>query len=123
MAEFVYLNVNPDKREISDCVTRAIHFCTQIPYSEVRRKLYYTAKLFNCDKLCMSCYRHLIEQVLKCIPVDCDDMTLEEFADRNNNGVFLVRMAGHISSVVDGKCYDIWDCRDEILTDAWFCGY
>lgn len=119
MAEFIYLNVNPDKKRVSDCVTRAIHFTTGIPYEDVRKKLYYTARLFNCEKLCMCCYRHYIEKVLGCQYVNCDGETLESFADKHKDGKFLVRMNGHISSVVNGNCYDIWDCRDEFLTDAW----
>ena len=119
MARYIYLNVNPDQQKVSDCVTRAIHFTTGIPYSQVRKDLYYTGKLFKCEKLCMCCYRHYIEQILGCKPVNCDGMTLEEFADKNKKGTYLVRMNGHISSVDNGDCYDIWDCRQEPLTDAW----
>lgn len=119
MADFIYLNVNPDKKKISDCVTRAIHFTTGIPYNKVRQKLYYTAKLLDCEKLCMCCYSFLIENVLKCKRVNCDNMTINDFARHYPYGTYLVRMNGHISSLFNGTCYDIWDCRDQVLTDAW----
>lgn len=119
MAEFVYLNANPDKSKESDCVTRAISLATGYPYAEIRRKLFHTAKLLNCEKLCVCCYRHLIEDVFDCKPMFCENMSVEEFADRNPLGVFLVRMGGHISSIIDNTIYDIWDCRKQILTDAW----
>lgn len=119
MAEFVYLNVNPDRKKISDCVTRSIHFTTGIPYNEVRQKLYHTAKLLDCEKLCMCCYSFFIENVLKCKRVNCDNMTIHDFAKHYPYGTYLVRMEGHISSLVNGTCYDIWDCRNQVLTDAW----
>jgi hypothetical protein len=46
-------------------------------------------------------------------------MNVGEFADLHHYGVYLVRMAGHISTIIDGDCYDIWDCRDQNLTNAW----
>lgn len=119
MQEFIYLNVNPDKKTISDCVTRAIHFTTGMPYSVVRSKLFHTARLLDCEKLCMSCYSFLIEEVLKCKRVDCDDMNIYDFCLAYPKGRYLVRMSGHISSIFNGDCYDIWDCRNETLTDAW----
>lgn len=119
MARFVYLNVNPDRQKESDCVTRAISLATDTPYPEVRKKLFHTAKLLDCEKLCHTCYSHLIEQVYKCTPVNCDGMSLNEFADLNPYGIYLVRMHGHISTIIDNTCYDIWDCRKQMLTNAW----
>ena len=116
---FVYYNRNPDGEKQSDCVTRAISLASGLPYREVRRKLYHSAKLLDCEKLCHTCYSFLIEQVLKFRPVNCDGMNVGEFADLHPYGVYLVRMAGHISTIIDGDCYDIWDCRDQNLTSAW----
>ena len=119
MARFVYLNVNPDKNKENDCVTRAISLSTGIEYSTIRKKLFHTAKLLDCEKLCHTCYSFLIEQVLKCKPVNCDFMSVNEFADLHPYGIFLVRMQGHISTIIDGVVYDIWDCRKSLLTNAW----
>lgn len=121
MAKFKYLNVNPDKLTISDCVTRAITLATNIPYDEVRKKLFHTAKLLDCSKLCVMCYKFLIEDVLKCKRVNCDNMYPAEFADEHPKGTYLLRMNGHIVCLVDGCIYDIFDSRYmDFLTDAWF---
>lgn len=119
MARFRYLNVNPDGNKESDCVTRAISLATGEHYTDIRKKLFHTARLLGCEKLCHTCYSFFIEQVLKCRPVNCDGMTVADFADINPCGVFLVRMQGHISTIVNGEINDIWDCRDEWLTNAW----
>lgn len=119
MSKFSYYNINPKGERVSDCVTRAITLASGLDYQEVRDKLRYTAKLLNCDKLCVCCYRHLLDDVLKYQRVDCDGYSLGDFADKHPYGVYLVRMNGHISCLIDGTVYDIWDCRDEWLTDAW----
>lgn len=119
MSKFVYLNINPDQQKKSDCVTRAISLASGLPYPEVRKKLFHTAKLLNCEKLCMSCYKHLIEDVLKYHRINSDDMTVGEFADKHPIGIFLVRINGHMSTIINNICYDIWDCRNEFITDAW----
>ena len=119
MADFVYFNINPNNQKKSDCVTRAISLATNLPYHIIRKKLFFTAKLLDCEKLCMTCYKHLIEDVFKYCRVDCDNMTVGEFADLNPKGIYLARMHQHISVIIDHSIYDIWDCRNEFLTDVW----
>lgn len=119
MAKFKYLNVNPDKVNRNDCVTRAICLASNTPYHKVRSKLFHTAKLLDCCKLCWTCYSFYIEEVLGGKRTNCDDMTVEEFADNYPKGIYLVRMNGHISTAIDNCIYDIFDCRKYLLTNAW----
>jgi hypothetical protein len=119
MASFRYYNVSPDNEHKNDCVTRAISLASGMPYAETRKKLRSVATLFDCERICMSCYKHLIENVLYCKPLDCDGMTVEEFADMHPYGVYLVRMNQHISCIIDNTIYDIFDCREHLLTNAW----
>jgi hypothetical protein len=119
MANFRYYNVSPDGEHKNDCVTRAISLASGMPYAETRKKLRSVATLFDCERICMSCYKHLIENVLYCKPLDCDGMTVEEFADMHPYGVYLVRMNQHISCIIDNTIYDIFDCREHLLTNAW----
>lgn len=119
MARFIYYNQNPDGQKKSDCVTRAISLATGLPYSTIRQKLHYTSKLYECPKLDVYCYCHLLDDVFKFQRVDCKGMSVGEFADKHNKGVFLVRMPQHISTIVDGNSIDIFDCRDYIITHSW----
>lgn len=119
MARFVYLNVNADNETVSDCVTRAIKLATGLSYSKVRKKLYHTAKLMNCDKLCPACYRHLLEDVFKFKTVFCKGYTIGEFADTHPFGTYIVRVPSHLTTVIDGEIYDIWDCRKEWCDIVW----
>lgn len=123
MSKFVYFNQNPDGEKESDCVTRAISFATMIPYQEIRKKLFHVSKLYRCPRLTLCCYRHLLDDVLKLEQVSCDGLTVGEFADVYPYGTYLIRMGGHISTIIDNTIYDIWDCRREWVTDAWRVGF
>ena len=119
MARFKYLNVNPNQQKRNDCVTRAISLASGIPYNKIRKKLYHTAKLLDCEKLCVSCYEFLIREVLGGTPVNCEGMTINDFADLHPNGTYLLRMDGHITTLINFTLYDIFDCRTHQITNAW----
>ena len=119
MARFVYYNRNDDKVSRNDCVTRAISLAGNLPYNTVRRKLRYTARLLGCEKLCVSCYEFLIREVLGGTPVNCEGMTVDDFSQLHPNGTYLLRMDGHITTLIDDTVYDIFDCRSTRITNAW----
>ena len=119
MARFIYYNRNPDGKRQNDCVTRAISLASGYSYPQIRRKLYHTARLLNCEKLCVCCYRHLLDDVFKYKREISDGLTVGEFADLHSEGIYLLRVDGHITCAIRGDVFDIWDCRSEFVTDAW----
>lgn len=119
MAEFRYLNLNPNNENRNDCVTRAITFATNLPYEKIRKKLYHTARLLECEKLCSTCYSFAIQEVLGGIPIHCEDMTVGEFADRHPKGIYLIRIKGHLTAIQDCVCYDLWNCLNRECDLAW----
>lgn len=116
---FKYLNLNPLDLEEEDCVTRAISLASGYSYAAVQDKLYYISQLLECERLCVCCYQHLLSDVFKYNKVYCTNMTVEEFAQQHPDGVYLIRMDGHLSTLVNGVVWDIWDCSQEYLTDVW----
>lgn len=119
MARFVYYNNNPYGDKESDCVTRAISLATGISYRMVSRDLTQSANMCGCDRLYLGCYSHLLDDVYKLPRVDCKGMTVGEFADKYPHGIYLVRINGHITCIISGIIFDLWDCRDQIATNAW----
>ena len=120
MAIYEYLNMNPEKEHINDCVTRAISFAMDMPYEVIARKLVLVSELYDCPKLCMSCYAHLLDNVFKLPRVYADDLYPDEFADRFPFGTYLLRMNGHLMAIRDGVIYDTFDSRYyDFITDAW----
>lgn len=124
MADLYYYNNNPYGYEENDCVTRAITLSTGEDYLEVAHKLDLVAELLDCEKLCVCCYQFLISQVYGFPEIKFDKgITVGEFAEKHPQGIFLVRMQGHITSLVDGEIWDLWNCSDKLPTNIWFCGY
>jgi len=119
MSRFIYYNRNPEGKTIEDCVCRAISLATAIPYQEIDELLWASADALNCDRLCVCCYQHLLDNYFGFEKVECEGLTLDEFADLHPFGIYLVRMEGHLSTIIAGDCYDIWDCRGGLLTDVW----
>lgn len=120
MAKFVYYNNNPYGLTEEDCVTRAISLATRLPYQNIEDKLYLTGELLNCEKLCVNCYRLLLENVFNYKPLNnVEGLYVGEFADIYPYGVYLIRVNGHLTVCIKNTIYDIWDCRDEIVTDVW----
>lgn len=119
MARFEYLNINPNQTKRNDCVTRAISLASGLPYSTVRKKLFHTSRLLGCIKLCWSCYSFLLTNVLGYRQVNCDDMTVEEFADTHQNGIYLIRIAQHLTTIVNGSLMDTFYCGDKMCHIAW----
>lgn len=41
--------------------------------------------------------------------------TVQEFAEKNKQGTFVLNVASHLVTVVDGYFYDTWDCGHKSL--------
>jgi hypothetical protein len=57
--------------------------------------------------------------VLGGVPKNCEGMTINDFAELHPKGAYLLRMDGHISTLIDYTVYDIFDCREHRITNAW----
>ena len=87
---------------------------------KIEEKLHLVAELFECEYLCVCCYKYLLDNVydLKRIE-EVKGMTVEEFANHFPIGVFIVRVEGHLTCVIDNNIIDIWNCKDEIVDLVW----
>ena len=120
MARYQFLNVNPLGEIEEDCVCRAISLALNEDYYKIQEKLYLVAKLFECQYLCICCYKYLLDNVydLKRIE-EVKGMTVEEFANYFPIGIFIVRVEGHLTCVIDNNIMDIWNCKDEVVDLVW----
>lgn len=118
MARFKYLNIEPNKEELQDCVIRAISLATAIPYDSIVEMLAQNGDNNSCDCINVCCYTKLIED-LGYYTHDVKDLSVEAIADKYPNDVVLIRIKGHLTCAIDGCIYDLWDCRDKIATRYW----
>ena len=120
MARFVYYNRNPQlNTRKNDCVCRAISFATNLPYTKIEEKLKLTAELYECDRLDMCCYKTLLQDVFKLRPIRCKYLTVGELADKFPKSTIIARTNGHLTAIKRNTVYDIFDCRNELVTNAW----
>lgn len=119
MVDYKFYNANPLGKIESDCVCRAICRAVQLPYEEIELKLELIAELFECEKLCVCCYHHLLEKVFGLIQRVALGETVEELAFKFKDNVLLMRLDGHLTVAEFGTVYDLWDCRDEKVDVFW----
>lgn len=117
---YKFLNLNPLGARELDCVNRAISGALDINYYEVKNKLELVGALFDCDKLCVCCYKFLLDNVYNLERIEeFKGMSIKEFMKCNPYGTFIIRLDGHLTHCKDGICYDIFDCTDEIVDIVW----
>lgn len=116
---FKYLNVNPLSIEEEDCVTRAISLASGYSYADIQDKLYYMARLFNCEELCVCCYKHLLDDIFEYPRVKPKGRTVGELCEDYPDSILLVRIDGHLTCIVHGVIRDLWDCSDKIADIIW----
>ena len=117
---YKFLNVNPLGKFEEDCVCRAISGALDINYYEVQNKLELVGALFNCEKLCVCCYKFLLDNVFNlCRIEEFQGMPVKEFIRHCDKGTYIIRVDGHLTHCKDGICYDIFDCTNDIVDLVW----
>ena len=118
--KYKFLNLQPLGRRLEDCVTRAIALGVNEDYYIIQRKLQLIAELFECEKLCVCCYKHLLDSVYNLERIESyQGMTIEEFLSYEPYGTFIIRVDQHLTCAINGVLFDTWDCRDEIVDIVW----
>ena len=120
MKRYKYYNRNPNRIRTKDCVCRAISTATGLYYDAVSNLLEMTAEQYDCEELCVCCYRNLLECVL-CYPrIDVDfEKTVEDLASEYPNNKLIIRVDAHLTTSIYGTILDLWDCSDELVDCAW----
>lgn len=117
---YQFKNVNPLGAKELDCVTRAITGALDLNYYEVKNKLELVGALFECEKLCVCCYKFLLDEVYGLDRIEeYSGLTIDEFSGFCPSGKFLIRVDNHLTYLENSVVYDIWDCRDEIVRIVW----
>lgn len=117
---YQFLNLQPLGKIEEDCVCRAISCALNENYYKIQDKLHLIADLFECEELCVCCYKYLLDTVYNFKRYESfQGYTIEEFIDMNPQGTYIIRVDGHLTCCCDGNLYDTWDCRNEIVDIVW----
>lgn len=118
---YQFLNVNPLGKKELDCVCRAISNALKENYYTIQSKLELVGALFECEKLCVCCYKFLLDNVYNLKRIEeFSGFTIKEFMKLNPKGTFIIRLDGHLTHCIDGVVYDLFDCSNEIIDLIWY---
>lgn len=73
---------------------------------------------YDCDDLTVDCYSKLLEAI-GYNGVDSEGKSVAELATEFPDDILLVRLDGHLTCVINGCCYDIWDCTEQKSDRYW----
>ena len=120
MSDYKYHNQNPLDARISDCVSRAISNATGLSYNATNRLLSTVAEIYECDKLCVCCYSHLLSHFLGYKKYVCEQNTLVSDVVKDfQDDVLIIRIDGHLTCAKHGRLLDTWDCSNREVDCFW----
>ena len=122
---FCQHNINPTyqegkRYEKGDCVVRAFATAADITWLEAFDLLVEHAR----ETYNMPDYATSYEDVFKDFGFEAKSpkvvrgrkrMNVEDFCKTHKKGRFIVKVAHHLTAVVDGICYDQWNCANKCV--------
>ncbi len=120
---YIKFNNHPKGLETSDCVVRAISKAFDRDYLETRRELNRTKRELNFQSYkatkfiykYLEAYERIVLRAVKGKP----RLKGYDFTNLYPKGTYILKMAGHITVMIDGVIYDTWDCRYRSVYTAW----
>ena len=120
---YIKFNNHPKGLETTDCVVRAISKAFDKDYLETRRELNLVKRElgFQSYKKTKFIYKYLSNYERLIIRVEKGKPRLKgyDFVEKYPKGTYILKMTGHITVVVDGVLYDLWDSRYRSVYTAW----
>lgn len=123
MAVWRQFNNNPVNRSVGDCAVRAVSVALdtdwETAYALISLNGYLMADMPSSNSVWGAVLRqHGFSRYA--IPNTCPDCyTINDFADENPNGVYVVGTGNHVCTIRDGVVWDSWDSRQEIPQYYW----
>ncbi|MDO5714907.1 MAG: hypothetical protein Q4Q07_10785 [Tissierellia bacterium] len=122
---FKFYNANPRNLVRSaDCVFRALALALDVSWEEALEQLTEVAIKVkdapNSDRVIEEFLKKRGYQKEKQMrKADNTKYTTDEFCKKMNEGVYVIRVAKHVSVIKDGFIYDTWDCRYKTVGNYW----
>lgn len=121
---WIYANPNPARKQVPDCVIRAICIALDKTWTEVSDELYfsYARRYFSvtCDDAIWGRYLYDYGFEPFLLPHICPKcVTIDEFTKMYPRGTYIIGTGSHAVAVIDGNYYDSWDSGQEIPSFFW----
>lgn len=120
---WIKANPNPEKKEVPDCVIRAICITLNKPWLEVSDELYEIARSqysVTCDDNVWGRYLWNYGFEPFVLPNICPKCTtVNEFTKMYPKGTYIIGTGSHAIAVIDGNYYDSWNSGEQICSFYW----
>lgn len=120
---YVFENLNPDGKRIADCEIRAIAKATGKPYEVIEHEIWLALGEVGYRHYCDAgkIYLKKIKAKKSTFLAKAGESRMNgvRFAESHPKGRYVLNMAHHLTACVDGKIYDIWDCSERCVYNAW----
>lgn len=114
---YVYLNLNPENQRVGDCTVRAISKALDESWEMTYIGL--AAEGLSHHDMPSSNYvwgmylqkNGFMPKAIESLCPKC--VTVADFAEKHNKGVYVLATQGHVVTIIDGNIYDSFDSSDE----------
>lgn len=114
---YKYYNANSHDRHVSDCSVRAISLATNRTWDDAYKELSEQARKRG---MMMDNVKFIEDYLDERFDRVCNySHTVGEFMEENPHGIYVISMPGHLTCVIDGVNYDIFDTRNRQMWCAW----
>lgn len=118
---YKYHNANPWGLQVNDCTVRAYALAEGISWDQAYRELSCFAQ---AERIMPDDVKYIDNFLLRRYPrVYNHDIekkiSVKNFIEQHQEGVYLITMRGHITCCVNGCIYDTFDPLDRIVWDAY----
>lgn len=128
MASKYYKYYQPNKKDLKDdygdCVIRSLTKALDMEWLDIFDEMQPMSREMQVPFNCRPCYEKYIESKgLKYYGISnkkgSKRPTVESFAKEHKEGTYILRVAHHLVTVVNGYYYDTWDCGKKSLYGYW----
>ena len=121
---FVKWHPTPVGNRVEDCAQRAIAAALDVDWDTASDLIYEMAKGMGTTTHDDAAWGAVLRRagfVRAVIPNRCPDCyTVADFCRDHPRGVYVLKLSGHVATVIDGHVYDTWDSSGEIPTYYWY---
>lgn len=120
---WVKCNINPAKKDVGDCVIRAVGISTDQSWLDVYDAVCLTGReefdMPSSDAVWgLYLYRHGFEPFI--LPRRCPRcVTVKAFCAMYPKGAYIIGTGQHAVAILDGDYYDSWDSGNQIASFFW----
>ena len=120
---WIRCNPNPGRKEVPDCVIRAIAIALHKSWVEIYDDLCDLGRVeFNMPSADAVWGKYLYQKGFEpfLLPESCPRcVTIKRFCQIYSHGTYIIGTGSHAVTVINGDYYDSWDSGNEIPSFFW----